>query len=144
MFEPFFNSCVWVPQLKRWISKSYSSNMQKMLETWRFRRTWRIILKNSSQFNCSEQTRDSSTKITKQKRSFSRRSFRLPQTILKTKGSYSFEGGSSNNFSCFCVNIFYVKYLTQDYSGHYSIKNNMHFVWSLLFIIMPLYRGLVL
>ncbi len=68
-----------VLSVKRWISKSYSSNMQKMLETWRFRRTWRIILKNSSQFNCSEQTRDSWTKITKEKNSC--RSFRLPHKL---------------------------------------------------------------
>ncbi len=51
----FCNSCIWVPQL----SSVWKDGFQ--------RRRWRIFLKNSRQFNCSGQTRDSWTTITKQK-----------------------------------------------------------------------------
>ncbi len=50
------------------VTAGKGSNMQKMLENWIICRTWRISLKNSSQLNCSEQTRDSWTTITKQKK----------------------------------------------------------------------------
>ncbi len=74
----FFNSCVWVHQLSSvWKDESQNhtvtagkgSNMQKCWENCRIYRTWRICLKNSAQFNCSEQTRDSWTTNTKQKNS---------------------------------------------------------------------------
>jgi len=74
----FFKSCVWVPKLSSvWkdgsqnhsVTAGKGSNMQKMLENWRICRTWRIFLKNRAQFNCSGQTRDSWTTITKQKNS---------------------------------------------------------------------------
>ncbi len=69
MFEPFlivvFESLN-CPQcekmdLKHTVTAGKGSNMQKMLENCRIYRTWRICLKNSAQFNCSEQTRDSWT-----------------------------------------------------------------------------------
>ncbi len=77
MFEPFLIvvlSPSIVLSVKRWISKSYSHcwkgfKYAKMLENCRIYRTWRICLKNSAQFNCSEQTRDSWTTNTKQKNS---------------------------------------------------------------------------
>ncbi len=77
MFEPFLIVCLSpsiVLSVKRWISKSYSHcwkgfKYAKMLENCRIYRTWRICLKNSAQLNCSEQTRDSWTTITKQKNS---------------------------------------------------------------------------
>ncbi len=78
IFWIFFNSCVWVPQLysvwkdgsqNHTVTAGKGSNIQKMLENWRMCRSWRIFLKNSAQFNCSEQTRDSWTTITKYKNS---------------------------------------------------------------------------
>ncbi len=60
--------------VKRWISKSLSLleshcwkgfKLTKMLENQSISGTWRIFLKNSRQFNCSGQTRDSWTTITK-------------------------------------------------------------------------------
>ncbi len=59
--------------VKRWISKSYSHcwkgfKYTKMLENQRICGTWRIFLKKSRKFNCSAQTRDSWTTITKQKK----------------------------------------------------------------------------
>ncbi len=52
--------------VKRWISKAYR-HCWKVLENQRICGLWRIFLKNSRQFNCSGQTRDSWTTITKQK-----------------------------------------------------------------------------
>ncbi len=79
MFKPFlivvFESLS-SPQCEKDGSQNHTvtarkgSNKQKMLKDWRFRRTWRIILKNRAQFYCSEQTRDSWTIITKQKQSW--------------------------------------------------------------------------
>ncbi len=77
-FEPFVNSCVWVPQLSS-VSKDGSqnhtvtagkgSNMQNMLENWRFRRNggffWRTVLSLTEQ----NKQRDSRT-TTKQKQSW--------------------------------------------------------------------------
>ncbi len=77
MFEPFlivvFES-INCPQCEKMDLKSYSHcwkgfKYAKLLENCRIYRTWRICLKNSAQFNCSEQTRDSWTTITKQKNS---------------------------------------------------------------------------
>ncbi len=61
-----FNRCIGVPKcekmdLKIIVTAGKGSNMQKMQVNWRIWRTWRIVLKNSAQFNCSEQTRDSWT-----------------------------------------------------------------------------------
>ncbi len=50
-----------VLSVKRWIS-NHTVTAGKGSNT----QTWRIFLKNSAQFNCSEQTRDSWTTITKQ------------------------------------------------------------------------------
>ncbi len=94
------------------ISKSYSHcwkgfKYAKDAGKLRIRRTWRIFLKKIAQFNCSEQT------ITKQKNS---RGSSGNHTVLRTKGSQTFEGAYLNNFSNFLscglnVSIFYVKYL---------------------------------
>ena len=74
----FFNSCVWVPQLSSvWkdgsqnhsVTAGKGSNIQKILENWWICRIWRIFLKNRAQINCSEQTRDSWTTMTKHKNS---------------------------------------------------------------------------
>ncbi len=67
MFEPFlivvFES-INCPQCEKMDLKIIQSLLErvqicKMLENCRIYRTWRICLKNSAQFNCSEQTRDS-------------------------------------------------------------------------------------
>ncbi len=77
MFEPFlivvFESlnCPQCEKMDLKIIQSLLERVQicKMLENCRIYRTWRICLKNSAQFNCSEQTRDSWTTNTKQKNS---------------------------------------------------------------------------
>ncbi len=106
----FFNSCVWVHQLSSvWkdgsqnhtVTAGKGSNMQNMLENWRFCRTWRIFLKNSAQFNCSEQTRYSWTTITTKKITVVDHPGN--NTVLRTKGSQTFEWGYFNNFSYFFV-----------------------------------------
>ncbi len=72
-FEPSVIVAYESLSVKRWISKSFSHcwkgfKYTKMLENQRICGTWRIFLKNSRQFNCSGQTRDSWTTITKQKK----------------------------------------------------------------------------
>ncbi len=111
----FFNNCVcvWVPQLSsvwKYGSQNHTitvvkgSNMKRNAGNWRICRTWMIFLRNSAQFNCWEQTRES-------------------WTTIKTKNCLDnpgFERGYFNIFSYFlscglCVNIFFfVKYLTRD------------------------------
>ncbi len=52
------------------VTAGKGSNMQKMLGSLRIWGTWRMFLKNSKQFNCSGQTRDSWTIFTKKKQSW--------------------------------------------------------------------------
>ncbi len=77
----FSDSCSWVPclswtvKLSAVLQKNPSGpshcwkefKYTKMLENQTICGTWRIFLKNSRQFKCSGQTRDSWTTITKQK-----------------------------------------------------------------------------
>ncbi len=124
MFEPFFNSvfesinCL---SVKRWISKSYSHcwkgfKYAKMLENCRIYRTWRICLKNSSVqlFRTNKGTHEQPTQNKRQSWII-----QVTSHSIKNQGFPNFEGGYLNNFSYFLscglyVNIFYVKYLTQD------------------------------
>ncbi len=116
MFKPFlivvFESLS-SPQCEKDGSQNHTvtarkgSNKQKMLKNWRFCRTWRIILKNRAQFYCSEQTRDSWTIITKQKQSWiiQRNTHGIKVVLII----------AAILLSCgINVNIFYIKYLTQD------------------------------
>ncbi len=75
---------------------------------------WRTVLSLTVQIKQGTHEQPSQNKKT---------SSRLPNTLLRTKGSQTFEGGYLKNFSYFfllffyCglyVNIVYVKYLTQD------------------------------
>ncbi len=77
MFEPFlivvFES-INCPQCEKMDLKIIQSLLERVqicknAGNCRIYRTWRICLKNSAQFNCSEQTRDSWTTNTKQKNS---------------------------------------------------------------------------
>ncbi len=110
------------PRVKRWISKSYSYcwkgfKYTKMLENQSICVSWRIFLKNSRQFNCSGQTRDSWTTITKQKNTSVDHSGN--NTLLRIKHICKLLNGvifinSTIVFSCrLHVHIFYVKYLIQ-------------------------------
>ncbi len=124
--------------VKRWISKSYSHYWKgfkytKMLENQRICGSWRIFLKNSRQFNCSAQTRDSWTTITKQKTQLW-----IIQVTTQCwfKGVQTFKRGHLYKFNYYFLMWTTCKHLLCEisYSGQYWInKNNMHFVWTLLF-----------
>ncbi len=70
------NSCIWVPQLSS-VWKDVSQKHTVILERVQNQRicgTWMIFLKNSGQFNCSGQTMDSWTTITKWKKTTTKNS----------------------------------------------------------------------
>ncbi len=124
MFEPFLIVCLspsMVLSVKRWMSKSYSHcwkgfKYANMLENCRIYRTWRICLKNSAQFNCSEQTRTHEQPTQTKEQSWI---IQVTSHSIKNQGFPNFWRGYLNNFSYFfvlwtiCKHI-YVKYLTQD------------------------------
>ncbi len=96
--------------VRRWISKSYSNcwkgfKYTTMLENQRIWGSWRIFLKNSRKFNCSGQTRDSWTTITKQKNTAVDHSGN--NTVLRIKHMLTFERGLF-----YKLNIFFLLWTT--------------------------------
>ncbi len=134
----FFNSCVWVPQLSS-VWKDGSKIIQSLLEwvqickiCWKTEASaghggffWRTVIRLTIQNKQGTHEQPSQTNKqnkTEQERTVVDHPGNHTHHYIRTKGSQTFEGGYFNNFSYFyfflsCglyVNIFYVKYLTQD------------------------------
>ncbi len=123
----FCNSCIWVRQSSSvWKDGSLNHTVQIHKNAAKTKNLWELkdfFLKNSRQFNCSGQTRDSWTTITKQKNTAVDHS----GNSIKNEGDVNFWTGSNSAliFSCgLYVNIFYVKYLIQ-------VSNKLTITWIL-------------
>ncbi len=120
----FFNSCVWVPQLSS-VWKMDLKIIQSLLERVQICKNAGKLqnlqnVEDLSEEQCSVQLFRTNKGLMNNQHKTKEQSWIIqPHTVLRTKGSQTFEGGYLNNFSYFfvlwtiCKHIL-VKYLTQD------------------------------